>query len=487
MDPNTNYQNYGQPFSTGENVLQDTAGFGETDQNGLFGTTMNSNEIFGQTLKSNTDNSEYLGNTQTYSGTATYGDIQTIPGTTTTDTNTYYNEGQVIQGTTTDINTYGTQNNYLSSYTNNQTTEQVQYLPGTTTTDTTTYYGDQQQVSPVTYGETQNYYGTTQDFNQGTTTVQTNTQINYGTTDQTGFGNTAQPEYTNYLSTPTTNQTDFTTAGFSANQTYQTSSPQYTVTDQATFETNAAPITTYGETITQPQPGYGTTINQPTTYDINQINTAPITQTTTDLTTFGTTFGQSTDLIANQSQKTQPNTQTNANKGYANQGKIGQSLLQLVNKPPQIQMTQLFQQPQIVETPQGPRVLDEDFRRGRPIYNDFRTTGYKYRKMYNNYDNYNNNRNNNIPIRPSYYNIPSDIGQFQDYDYKNAFNSGAWLNRGNNQLGATKGLSRLEKGKSYDVSRMINPLMSKAGFENINVPNINDQGAQANSRINALL
>ena len=66
--------------------IQDTTGFGGlADSAGYFGASANTNDIFGQTI--NTDTTEF-------------GGVQTLG--TTIDTNTYYGDTNFTQGITTD-------------------------------------------------------------------------------------------------------------------------------------------------------------------------------------------------------------------------------------------------------------------------------------------------------------------------------------------------------------------------------------------------
>ena len=104
---NYNLQGFAQTQFQGDNaILQQTAGLaGPTDENGFFGATATTNDIFGQTIKTDTDGADFFGTGQTLQGTTT--DTNALFGTTNTlesvpGTNTYLGDAQTFAGTTTD-------------------------------------------------------------------------------------------------------------------------------------------------------------------------------------------------------------------------------------------------------------------------------------------------------------------------------------------------------------------------------------------------
>ena len=376
-----------------DTILQQTAGLGQADANGFFGATTNTNEIFGDTLK--TETNDIFGG-QTIQGTTT----NYFGAGTTTDTNTLFGTTQVLPATT-DPNTFF----------NNQTLTETQFLPGTTTNANAIYGTTQVLPNTTTFGTqgittttTTATYGTTltqgeypatigsNDFKPGFTGITTTTTDGFGTNGPTttdapiGYGTTAA-DWAAFTTTQTTPQ-------------IETTNIQPAITNQFTF-TETQPITeavtTQVETIPQPQP-------QPVAIPPPQ----PVVQTP-------------------------------------------------VPQPIQIQ------QP-IPQTQFAARIIDEDFRRGRPIYNDFKTTGLKIQQP----------SNHNLPIRPSYNVGINRNPQIFNYGYNNT-----GFSRLNN---VNTGLDRLGRGGSYDVyGRGITPLLNRAGLNQVN-PTV-----QTTSRINDFL
>ena len=109
--------------------------------------------------------------------------------------------------------------------------------------------------------------------------------------------------------------------------------------------------------------------------------------------------------------------------------------------------------------------MDEDFRRGRPVYNDTRNIGLKLQKP----------SNHNLPIRPSY-NVYNPNARLLNYGYGNTgfgvSRIGANGLRFNN-VNVGTGLDRLGRGGSYDVyGRGVNPLYNRVGLTPVNANNI---------------
>ena len=356
-----------------DTVLQQTAGLGQTDANGFFGATATTNDIFGQTLKSET--TDYLGG-QTFQGT--------------TDTNTLFGTTEVLPATS-DPN----------AFLNNQTLAATQYLPGTTT-DTNAIYGTT-QILPGTYGTE----GTT-------TTTTTTTQTTYGTTQgltlpgQTTFGTTlTQGEY------PATIGSNNFTQGFQM--------PTTTTTDG--FGTN-------GPTTADAPVGYGTSAADWAAFTTTQ--TTP--QIETPITT--NEFAYTTTEPITETVPTQIET-------------IPQPEPIAIPQPQPVVISQPQPAPQpLTQTQFAARIIDEDFRRGRPIYNDFKTTGLRVQQP-----------NNNLPIRPSY-----NVGINRNPPfYNHGLNNNGFVRYNN------PGLDRLGRGGSYDVyGRGITPMLNNAGLTPIN-------------------
>lgn len=406
-------------------VLQETAGLaGPTDANGFFGTTATTNDIFGETLKTTTETTDFG---TTFTGTTTdanafLGDNQYIQNV---DTNTFFGTA----GTTDGNAVFGTNQITTDPLLTNQTLAGTQFLPaGTdtntffttdaipTTTDATTLYGTTQIMPDATAFGTQ-VGGVT----QTTTTTQTtyNTNPGFQTFGATTF--------------PTTQTTFGTTEGIPVTQGF-TMQNEYQATGQTTPDSNIGYGTTPAE-FAAAQANYTTTDTlQTTAYEIPKT-----TQTTT----------QTTTQIQNIPQTTVTQTLQATPNPVAAQNQI----IQNTQIQPQSQAIQAIPQQQIIQNAYGARILDEDFRRGRPIYTDTRTTGYRL--------------NNNLPVRPSYNVINTNNSRLLNYGYTNPTiglsKLGNNLRTNNVPLGT--GLDRLAKGGSYDVySRGINPLYNQAGL-----------------------
>ena len=412
-------------------VLQETAGFaGTTDANGFFGATTNTNDIFGDTLKTETNDFQNLQGTTT-NPNAIFG-----LGATTTDPNAL-----AFAGATTDTTGFfGGTEGFITSdpILTNQTLAGTQFLP--TTTGTT----DQNAI----FGATQVLPG--QGIQQTTTTT---TQTTYNTQ---GFGvpnqfvldnNVSLPETIGTYALPTNAiQSEYPATGpttADANIGYGTTVADYFKAQanvQNTMTTEAIPTTAI-ETIPP---------NPVTTF----ADLTPVTQTTAQ-----TTYTQQTPTITVPPPQPEPQP-------------IPQPIPQPVPQPV-TQTTQIVQntvpvQPQtiqsnlpILQTRFGKGIMDEDFRRGRPIYNN--DVGYGKILI--------PKKNPNLPARPIY-----NVGVYNTPKLLNYQNTG--ISRLNNNANANvgPGLDRLGRGGSYDVyGRGITPLLDKTGLGQVQTTSkIND-------------
>ena len=370
MDTNNyNYQDLGQQGIT----LGQASDTVLQDTAGLGGTT-DANGFFGTTANTN----DIFG--QTFKTNTDTGDFLTTQ--TNTDGNTLLGTTNNFQGTTT----YGSTNTFTqpivtplenntvigindtNALFSNPTLVGTQFLPTTTTTTNTTY-GISASQPQITGQET-----------FGSVDASHHYQSEYLATGHTKYDTSVFPDAPVGYGT--------TAADFAAANQVQTTTAEQT---QTTYDVNPT-SNTYVE--------YNTT-NIPTTYE----NT--VVETTTQ---------PSQEVITTQVQNI-PETQN-----------------QVIESPPYIFTPQenIIQtpQPQIIQTQFGRRIIDEDYRRGRPIYNDdFRE--FKLRQS-------SNNNNNNLPIRPSY-----NVGL---YSHPHLFNYGY----GGTGFGYNK-LDKLARGSSYDV------------------------------------
>ena len=505
-------------------ILQASAGLGETTTENVDYLNQNNfdtNAIFGETIKKISEipyGQNFQGTTTTTTsniidGNTLFGDNNALISNTTT---------QEVQGTTTDVNSFFNNTNFDT----NAIYGQTQILPETTTTTTTnenTYFTQPQEIQgTTTYGETQilpstdsnTYYGTTQinyeqpqTQNDYTTSYQTTNTIdlnnlnlnnyNFGTTNIESTNNTytteAIPITQNETTTTTTNTyiepTSYDTAqnyGITNTQTYQASEiPITTTTTENAFETSNIPITETQYISTQPQ--YDNTQYQQS-YD-----TTPITTITTNNNINETT---NNNII------TQPNIETN----YVPNSNSNQIMVQtqiennnIINNINSIdnnnQITRVTNpiqetrdtKPQIIpinlNKNKGPsaykilgNLIDEDFKRGRPIYTEYGSPYMKKRHYDQLAPTYqvrrvmNESRNviglsrltpamsydrvgNNPPT------LNSTIGKLNTNSI-NLYNSNV-----NNMINNNIGLERITKANSYDTgAQSINPLLNNYGF-----------------------
>ena len=506
-------------------ILQASAGLGETTTENVDYLNQNNfdtNAIFGETIKKISEipyGQNFQGTTTTTTsniidGNTLFGDNNALISNTTT---------QEVQGTTTDVNSFFNNTNFDT----NAIYGQTQILPETTTTTTTTttnentYFTQPQEIQgTTTYGETQilpstdsnTYYGTTQinyeqpqTQNDYTTSYQTTNTIdlnnlnlnnyNFGTTNIESTNNTytteAIPITQNETTTTTTNTyiepTSYDTAqnyGITNTQTYQASEiPITTTTTENAFETSNIPITETQYISTQPQ--YDNTQYQQS-YD-----TTPITTITTNNNINETT---NNNII------TQPNIETNyvpnsnqimvqtqiENNNITNNVNNIDNNNQITRVTNPIQETR-DTKPQIIpinlNKNKGPsaykilgNLIDEDFKRGRPIYTEYGSPYMKKRHYDQLAPTYqvrrvmNESRNviglsrltpamsydrvgNNPPT------LNSTIGKLNTNSI-NLYNSNV-----NNMINNNIGLERITKANSYDTgAQSINPLLNNYGF-----------------------
>ena len=526
IDPSTYFQ--------GDNaILQASAGMGDINsgnvdyfnQNNTFQTNSDANQIYGETIKIGTENPETYG--QTFQGTTT----------TTTTTTTNVIDGNNIFGDQNGFITNTTQDNQgtnidLNSYfnnTNNNTNViygQEQIIPTTTTTtDINTYYNQPQEIQgTTTYGETQILpstdnnviYGTTQigetvqnqyDFGQPSTNNEYTTYQTSGTTDLNNYNidiNNIQPGTTTTTTTTTTNTV------YENHGTTQYQTQNYDQTNFDNYTNNNNPITnTNVEKIEN-------------TYDINA---NPITQTqyitsydTNQLPTTTTTNQQEVKITSEQTPvvetkytppqpEPQPQIQTNQNINTTNpsvqENNDNNQNKNVVTPPPNVPQQQIIQ----LDKPRYKffgKLIDEDFRRGRPIYSEMVSPSTKLRIYNNNNNPYYTVKNTEIQnriglsrltpsmsydgnelkstIHPSFNFRP--INSYFGYSNMNPINSfnNNLVNNTNNTIGNLTnignnfndkidiGLNRVARAGSYDVNpQSINPLLNNVGLNQINV------------------
>ena len=505
-------------------ILQASAGLGETTTENVDYLNQNNfdtNAIFGETIKKISEipyGQNFQGTTTTTTsniidGNTLFGDNNALISNTTT---------QEVQGTTTDVNSFFNNTNFDT----NAIYGQTQILPETTTTTTTTnentYFTQPQEIQgTTTYGETQilpstdsnTYYGTTQinyeqpqTQNDYTTSYQTTNTIdlnnlnlndyNFGTTNIESTNNTytteAIPITQNETNTTTTNTyiepTSYDTAqnyGITNTQTYQASEiPITTTTTENAFETSNIPITETQYISTQPQ------------YDNTQY------QQSYDTTPITTNINTITNETTNNNIITQPNIETNyVPNSNSNQimvqtqienNNITNNVNNIDNNNQITRVTNPIQEtrdtkPQIIpinlNKNKGPsaykilgNLIDEDFKRGRPIYTEYGSPYMKKRHYDQLAPTYqvrrvmNESRNviglsrltpamsydrvgNNPPT------LNSTIGKLNTNSI-NLYNSNV-----NSMINNNIGLERITKANSYDTgAQSINPLLNNYGF-----------------------
>ena len=471
---------YGQNFqgtttTTTGNIIDGNTLF--SDNNGLITNTTTTEEVQGTTIDTNT-----FFNTANIDTNAIYGQTQILPttttATTTTTENTYYSQPQEIQGTTT----YG----------------ETQILPST---DSNTYYDTAQITYDQPQTQTQNDYTTYQTSN----TVDLN-NYNFGTTNietTNTYTTEAIPVTQNETTTTTTTNTyvepTYETTqnyGITNTQTYQTSEIPVTTTTQTIFDTNEIPMT---ETkYLSPKPQYEVSQFQQT-YD-----TTPITTTTTNVTTENirttnvvnqpiveTNYVPTSNQIITQPQVQNTRITTTTNQTIPENINNNQ-VTRVTNPPPQKNESK----PQIIpinlNKNKGPsaykilgNLIDEDFKRGRPIYTEYGSPYVKLRHYDQVSPTYqvrgvmNDNRHviglsrltpalsydrvgNNPPTLTSTL-LKSNTNQI--YPYNSNINN---IRQDMNLINNNTGLDRITKATSYDAGKKsIDPLLNNYGFNQI--------------------
>ena len=468
---------YGQNFqgtttTTTGNIIDGNTLF--SDNNGLITNTTTTQEVQGTTIDTNT----FFNNTNIDTN-AIYGQTQILP--TTTTENTYYSQPQEIQGTTTygetqilpstDSNTYfdtaqitydqpqtQTQNDY-TTYQTSDTVDLNNYNFGTTNIETTNTYTT--EAIPVTQNETT------------TTTTTTNTYVEptYETTQNYGITNT-QTYQTSEIPVTTTTQNIFDTNEIPMTETkYLSPKPQYEVSQfQQTYDTTPVTTTTTTTNVTTENIRTTNVVNQPivqTNYvpTSNQIITQPQVQNTRITTTTNQTIPEN----INNNQVTR--------------------VTRVTNPPPQKNESK----PQIIpinlNKNKGPsaykilgNLIDEDFKRGRPIYTEYGSPYVKLRHYDQVSPTYqvrrvmNDNRNviglsrltpalsydrvgNNPPTLTSTL-MKSNTNQI--YPYNSNINN---IRQDMNLINSNIGLDRITKATSYDAgTKQIDPLLNNYGF-----------------------
>ena len=521
IDPSTYFQ--------GDNaILQASAGMGDINsgnvdyfnQNNTFQTNSDANQIYGETIKIGTENPETYG--QTFQGTTT----------TTTTTTTNVIDGNNIFGDQNGFITNTTQDNQgtnidLNSYFNNTNNDtnviygQEQIIPTTTTTtDINTYYNQPQEIQgTTTYGETQILpstdnnviYGTTQigetvqnqyDFGQPSTNNEYTAYQTSGTTDLNNYNidiNNIQPGTTTTTTTTTTN-TVYENHGTTQYQTQnydQTNFDNYTNNNNPITNTNVEKIeNTYdinANPITQTQ--------YITSYDTNQLPTTTTTNQQEIKITSEQTPVVETKYTPPQPEP-QPQIQTNQNINTTNpsvqENNDNNQNKNVVTPPPNVPQQQIIQ----LDKPRYKffgKLIDEDFRRGRPIYSEMVSPSTKLRIYNNNNNPYYRVKNIEIQnriglsrltpsmsydgnelkstIHPSFNFRPinSYLG-YSNMNPINSFNNNLVNNTNNINIGNNFndkidiGLNRVARAGSYDVNpQSINPLLNNVGLNQINV------------------
>lgn len=455
----------------GNTVLQQTAGIGD-----------NFNIINQYQTTNNTFSTEGLGQTQDFQNTTSdpnniFGQTQVTQGTTdfsnfgtnqvNFDNIINSSDNQYIQGGDSNNNIFGTTQTY-------NTTDNNVIFGGeqtTTTTDLNSLYGTTQTVETNNFF-TQNYttnndinsYGnfgqteTIQGENQ-TTTFQT--QSNKG---NVGWGTTDLNQYGNYPTTGTTYQdTNITqTSPQSYDNLFTTTQTQNIETVQTTYGTSSnTNLTQYVQPTEIP-----TTYEQSSKHATQNIEITP--QDIQQIT--------STQAITSQSNNQIPQQQIISNTPQVSNINTTQFIqtpshqIQSFNQPITPQVTQQLQNNMLqnniplMSQGLGKRLLDEDFRRGRPKYTDVTAnTRRKYLDM-------------KVPSMNVVYNN-SALMKFLEGNSQ-IVNSGVSQNQSQLKIipidNTRPGLQKLSRAASYDPNvRGITPLLNKSGLGQIENQNIN--------------
>ncbi len=319
------------------------------------------------------------------------------------------------------------------------------------TTDANTIYGTTQEYPATTYGGEQVFQTTAQP-----TTFYGETQV---TTDNNAFltGVTTTDNTALYGAAQYPTVINDGTALKGGNQvltdTYATQGAT-----QLLPATNVDANTFFaGATAQIPQTVQNTTTTTQTTYGVTGFSPSPIqttlgttTQIPTPTTNQANTLGVGTKVPVNAQTLPPQNANTNVKPGAVVQNQNIQYKAR--STAAQIQDNSRKSNKQKIP---GGKVYDEDFRRGRPIYND-KYTGSKYEMP-------------RLMKRPVYNTGLNNQGRPSKIEGVNQVNP-LGVNKINNVgLGGNLGLNKLAKGVSYDVyGRGITPILNKAGLGQIN-------------------
>ena len=312
-------------------------------------------------------------------------------GATTNDANIPYTTAQEYPATTTDNNVfYGGEQVYQA------------------TADPTTIYGGTQVTTDnnafftgVATTDNTTFFGTPTNANDGTAYFGENQVV----TDANGFQGAAQL-------LPATN--------VDANTFFAGTATQIPGTTRTTTTTTTTKTTTFGTTGVSPSP-------------VQQTVGAPKIPTNNQVTAVGITNDVRTNVIP----------------GAVAQNQVIQKQEPVVAQP-QVQLRRSNKEVQ--HKFPGGKVYDEDFRRGRPVYND-KYSGSKYEMP-------------RLIPRPVY---KPGVNNQVNLVNANKVNQLGVNNINNVGLGVNPGLSKLQKEMSYDIrGKGIQPLLNNAGLGPIN-------------------
>ena len=368
------------------------------------------------------------------------GNTQVLPPITGDGANTVFQDTAGL-GATTDVNGFfGTTATTNDIFGNTINSEGTGFLGGTNTITTDAYGGN----TTTTFGTTETLptIGAADPF-LGNATLMTGTQFLPPTTTTTDantfYGTTAfgTPGVKQTTTTTSTKTTYNNVPGFgvpATTTTFGTDPNLYGFQQNIQSEYQATGVTTPDSNI-----GYGTTAAdfiaaQPTTIT----NTPPIETTTTQTTT---TYE---NVIP-----TPATTVTVEPQPIPTQIETIPQPTPIATPPPVVQ--------QPIPSPVGQTtinrfgIIDEDFRRGRPIYNENQGGGVRLLKL----------NNNNLPVRPIY-----NVGMNRNPQLIQPY-AATGIRANNVPIGT--GLDRLGRGGSYDVyGRGLNPLYNRVGLTPLN-------------------
>ena len=379
------------------------------------------------------------------STTEFYGTTQIMPETTNFISQTGVGGVQKITTTTTKTTTYNTNQN-LTNVVVPTTLENIpptiENIPPTIENIPPTIENIPPTLDTTILPRTQNKY--TQTTFSITGIPSTINSTTYSNLNAIGYGTTAEPILPMQSTTFETTVIPTTTENIQPIQS-------------TTYETSAFPTTTT-ETVETTQTTYTTSLpTSTTTYvppiDQTTIYTPPVEQTTT--TTSTTVFPQ-TQTFTSQIKKIPVKTikrtyQTTQIPKVVTQRQVAPTYVSYA-PPTQSQVVQINQPASLVQTRVSSSFLDEDFRRGRPIYSNTKITGSLLQP-----------NNLNMSIRPSYNVALENNPKFVNYSN---VNTGMSLNPlANSVLANSTNLDRLGRGRSYDLyGRNVNPLYNRVGL-----------------------